>query len=48
MTAKPGEREAAAPLVGACLGFLPYNFRHDGARIFLGDTGASFIARTKR
>ena len=36
----------AAPLVGACLGFLPYNFRHDGARIFLGDSGASFIGFT--
>jgi UDP-GlcNAc:undecaprenyl-phosphate GlcNAc-1-phosphate transferase len=36
----------AAPLVGACLGFLPYNFRPDGARIFLGDSGASFIGFT--
>jgi UDP-GlcNAc:undecaprenyl-phosphate/decaprenyl-phosphate GlcNAc-1-phosphate transferase len=36
----------AAPLVGACLGFLPYNFRRDGARIFLGDCGASFIGFT--
>jgi UDP-GlcNAc:undecaprenyl-phosphate GlcNAc-1-phosphate transferase len=36
----------AAPLVGACLGFLPYNFRRDGARIFLGDSGASFIGFT--
>ena len=36
----------AAPLVGACLGFLPYNFRRDGARIFLGDAGASFIGFT--
>ena len=33
----------AAPLVGACLGFLPYNFRPGGARIFLGDSGASLI-----
>lgn len=33
----------SAPLVGACLGFLPYNFRPGGARIFLGDSGASFI-----
>jgi UDP-GlcNAc:undecaprenyl-phosphate GlcNAc-1-phosphate transferase len=33
----------AAPLVGACLGFLPYNFRPGGALIFLGDSGASFI-----
>jgi UDP-GlcNAc:undecaprenyl-phosphate GlcNAc-1-phosphate transferase len=36
----------AAPLVGACLGFLPYNFRREGARIFLGDSGASFIGFT--
>jgi UDP-GlcNAc:undecaprenyl-phosphate/decaprenyl-phosphate GlcNAc-1-phosphate transferase len=37
----------AAPLVGACLGFLPYNFRpRRGASIFLGDAGASFIGFT--
>jgi UDP-GlcNAc:undecaprenyl-phosphate GlcNAc-1-phosphate transferase len=30
----------------ACLGFLPYNFRPGGARIFLGDSGASFIGFT--
>lgn len=36
----------AAALVGACLGFLPYNFRPGGARIFLGDSGASFIGFT--
>ena len=36
----------AAPLVGACLGFLPYNLRPGGARIFLGDSGASFIGFT--
>ena len=33
-------------LVGACLGFLPYNFRPGGAVIFLGDAGASFIGFT--
>lgn len=33
----------SAALLGACLGFLPYNFRPGGARIFLGDSGASFI-----
>lgn len=33
----------AAALVGACVGFLPYNFRPGGATIFLGDAGASFI-----
>jgi UDP-GlcNAc:undecaprenyl-phosphate/decaprenyl-phosphate GlcNAc-1-phosphate transferase len=32
---------AAAALAGACLGFLPYNFRR--ARIFLGDAGTLFI-----
>jgi UDP-GlcNAc:undecaprenyl-phosphate GlcNAc-1-phosphate transferase len=37
----------AAPLVGACLGFLPYNFRPGRpATIFLGDAGASFIGFT--
>jgi UDP-GlcNAc:undecaprenyl-phosphate/decaprenyl-phosphate GlcNAc-1-phosphate transferase len=36
----------SAPLVGACLGFLPYNFRPGGARIFLGDSGSSFIGFT--
>jgi len=37
----------AAPLVGACLGFLPYNFRPSRrASIFLGDAGASFIGFT--
>jgi UDP-GlcNAc:undecaprenyl-phosphate GlcNAc-1-phosphate transferase len=36
----------SAALVGACLGFLPYNFRRGGARIFLGDGGASFIGFT--
>jgi UDP-GlcNAc:undecaprenyl-phosphate GlcNAc-1-phosphate transferase len=36
----------SAALVGACLGFLPDNFRPGGARIFLGDSGASFIGFT--
>ena len=37
----------AAPLVGACLGFLPYNFCPGRpATIFLGDAGASFIGFT--
>ncbi|HXU91567.1 MAG TPA: MraY family glycosyltransferase [Methylomirabilota bacterium] len=37
----------AAPLAGACLGFLPYNFRPGrSATIFLGDAGASFIGFT--
>jgi UDP-GlcNAc:undecaprenyl-phosphate GlcNAc-1-phosphate transferase len=30
----------SAALVGACLGFLPYNFRPGRAQIFLGDSGA--------
>ena len=30
-----------AGLLGACLGFLPYNF--NPARIFMGDTGATFL-----
>ncbi|OLD68866.1 MAG: hypothetical protein AUF63_01975 [Candidatus Rokubacteria bacterium 13_1_20CM_70_15] len=36
----------SAALLGACLGFLPYNFRPGGATIFLGDSGASFIGFT--
>jgi UDP-GlcNAc:undecaprenyl-phosphate GlcNAc-1-phosphate transferase len=36
----------SASLVGACLGFLPYNFRPGRARIFLGDGGATFIGFT--
>jgi len=36
----------SAALLGACLGFLPYNFRPGGALIFLGDSGASFIGFT--
>jgi UDP-GlcNAc:undecaprenyl-phosphate GlcNAc-1-phosphate transferase len=35
-----------AALVGACLGFLPHNFRPGGALIFLGDSGATFIGFT--
>lgn len=31
----------AASLAGACLGFLPYNL--NPARIFMGDTGATFL-----
>src|SRR4029434_1957036 len=33
----------SAALVGACLGFLPYNFRPGRAQIFLGDSGATSI-----
>ena len=32
---------AMAALLGACLGFLPFNF--NPARIFMGDTGALFL-----
>jgi len=32
------------PLAGACLGFLPYNFRHGRpAAIFMGDAGSTFL-----
>lgn len=31
-------------LLGACLGFLPYNF--NPAKIFMGDTGATFLGYT--
>jgi UDP-GlcNAc:undecaprenyl-phosphate GlcNAc-1-phosphate transferase len=36
----------SAALAGACLGFLPYNFRPGGATIFLGDSGAALIGFT--
>jgi UDP-GlcNAc:undecaprenyl-phosphate GlcNAc-1-phosphate transferase len=36
----------SAALAGACLGFLPYNFRLGRALVFLGDSGASFIGFT--
>ena len=45
-TGQPYLMFLSAALVGACLGFLPYNFRHGGARIFLGDAGATFIGFT--
>jgi UDP-GlcNAc:undecaprenyl-phosphate GlcNAc-1-phosphate transferase len=46
-TSQPYLMFLAAPLVGASLGFLPYNFRFGRpATIFLGDAGASFIGFT--
>ena len=46
-TSQPYLMFLAAPLVGACLGYLPYNFRFGRpATIFLGDAGASFIGFT--
>ena len=37
----------ALPLVGGCLGFLPYNFRpFRPAAIFLGDAGSTFLGFT--
>jgi UDP-GlcNAc:undecaprenyl-phosphate GlcNAc-1-phosphate transferase len=37
----------AVALVGACLGFVPYNFRiRHSARIFLGDAGSTFLGFT--
>ena len=37
----------SASLCGACLGFLPYNFRKGkSALIFLGDTGSTFLGFT--
>lgn len=46
LTGQPYLMFLAGALVGACLGFLPYNFRPGGAEIFLGDAGASFIGFT--
>lgn len=42
-----GEMEVAilaAALAGSCLGFLPYNF--NPAKIFMGDTGSTFLGYT--
>ncbi|NQS97256.1 MAG: undecaprenyl/decaprenyl-phosphate alpha-N-acetylglucosaminyl 1-phosphate transferase [candidate division Zixibacteria bacterium] len=37
----------SAALCGACIGFLPYNFRkRKSALIFLGDTGSTFLGFT--
>lgn len=37
----------AVALVGACIGFLPFNFRRTrSAEIFLGDNGATFLGFT--
>jgi UDP-GlcNAc:undecaprenyl-phosphate GlcNAc-1-phosphate transferase len=34
----------ALAIMGPCLGFLPFNFRHDGpGKIFLGDAGSAFL-----
>jgi len=30
-------------LAGACLGFLPYNFKKGRKRVFLGDSGSTFL-----
>lgn len=46
-TSQPYLMFLSAALLGACLGFLPYNFRpRAAAQVFLGDVGASFIGFT--
>jgi UDP-GlcNAc:undecaprenyl-phosphate/decaprenyl-phosphate GlcNAc-1-phosphate transferase len=40
-TGQPRVAIAAAAVAGACLGFLPFNFRP--ATVFLGDSGALFL-----
>jgi UDP-N-acetylmuramyl pentapeptide phosphotransferase/UDP-N-acetylglucosamine-1-phosphate transferase len=40
----PGDSLVLLGLIGACLGFLRYNF--NPARVFLGDTGSMFIGFT--
>lgn len=42
-TDQPSLGWASAALVGACLGFLPYNLRPNNATIFLGDSGSTFL-----
>ncbi len=41
MLGQGNEAVILAVLLGACLGFLPYNF--NPAQIFMGDTGATFL-----
>lgn len=43
-TGQPAMGWTAAAIAGACLGFLPYNFRPGrSATIFLGDAGSNFL-----
>ena len=43
-TGQPALGWASAAIAGACLGFLPYNFRPGRrATIFLGDAGSNFL-----
>jgi UDP-GlcNAc:undecaprenyl-phosphate GlcNAc-1-phosphate transferase len=47
MSAQPAMGWFAVALVGACIGFLPYNFRiRQSAQIFLGDAGSTFLGFT--
>ncbi|MDL2287830.1 undecaprenyl/decaprenyl-phosphate alpha-N-acetylglucosaminyl 1-phosphate transferase [Oscillospiraceae bacterium OttesenSCG-928-F05] len=41
MVSEPGVAIVMAALAGACVGFMPYNM--NPAKIFMGDTGATFI-----
>lgn len=46
-TSQPGLGWVAVAIIGAGMGFLPYNFRRRGqARIFLGDGGSTFLGFT--
>ena len=47
MSDQPAMGWFAVALVGACLGFLPYNFRiRRSALVFLGDAGSTFLGFT--
>lgn len=44
LTSQPFLGWFACAVVGSCLGFLPFNFRHKApAAIFLGDAGSTFL-----
>jgi len=46
-TSQPGLAWLAVAMIGACLGFLPFNFRFNKeALVFLGDGGSTFIGFT--
>ena len=41
LVAEPQVAVIMAALVGACIGFMPYNM--NPAKIFMGDTGSTFL-----
>lgn len=46
MTGQPGLFAFCVIVSGACLGFLPYNYKKGRKKIFLGDAGSTFLGFT--